>query len=126
MADSSPAQEEQSATVRPYAAVLQEIDGGKVHATASAQLASLVEAITSTGKSGSLTLTLKIKPASRNSDVLIVTGAVGIKAPAPEAAESTFFVHNGALSRDNPKQPELPMRIVPGNADLPIREREAR
>lgn len=139
MADSSPAQEEQGKTVKqegpgktvkPFASVLQEMDNGQVHARVSSLLTELTDLVNATGRAGALVLTLKLAPASKgakDSGALLVSATVTAKKPAEEERKSIFFVNQGALTRENPAQPALPMRIVPsGASDLPIREREAR
>jgi hypothetical protein len=111
--------------VRPFAAVLQDLNGGATVARLSAELHDLVEAVTATGKAGTLTLTLKVAPvAKRNTDALNVTAAVAAKRPQEDAPTTVFFVDGGSLVRNNPAQPQLPLREVPApDADArPIRE----
>lgn len=72
------------------------------------QLQTLVEAIQNTGKGGTLTLKIAVKPAGRNGDALIVTDEVVLKAPKLNRPESIFFPdadHN--LVRSNPNQPTM-------------------
>lgn len=102
------------APVRPFAAVLQEIGAGRTHTQLSQQLADLVEAVTSTGKKGTLTLTLTVAPIKPgNTSTLVVTGKTVAKAPEGDDAtpSSVFFPDaNGNLSRDDPQQIALPLR----------------
>lgn len=100
--------------VRPFADFLREQSKGALHEELSVGLHDLVEAVTATGRAGSITLTLKIKPATKgNTDSLLVAENVTVKAPTPDRGESIFFVDdNGNLSRRNPSQPELPLAVV--------------
>lgn len=119
MTDATPAD---GRTIRPFAAVLQEIGGGKTHDRLSEQLADLVEAVTSTGKKGTLTLQVTVAPIKAgNTSTLIVTGKTTCKAPeGDDAAPSSVFFPDAAgnLTRNDPNQPSLPLRGLetPGRA----------
>lgn len=96
---------------REFLDVLTDLDDGKVHAQLTRMLPELVKAVMDTGKSGSLSLTIKVK---RENRMLLVTSDVKTKLPQP-ATESTLFyaTEEGVLRRDDPKQPAL--RHVPMN-----------
>jgi pyruvate/2-oxoglutarate dehydrogenase complex dihydrolipoamide acyltransferase (E2) component len=104
--------------VRPFAAVLQEIGGGKTAARLAAQLAELTAAVTATGKKGSITLKVEIKPVPKGEQhQLMVTAATAAKIPEPDEASPTsvfFATASGALTRDDPRQQTLPLVGLPG------------
>jgi hypothetical protein len=108
--------DEDARQVRPAAAVLQEIGGGKLHTRISEQLAELTAAVIDTGKKGELTLKLTVAPIKAgNTSTLIVTGSSTVKKPAGDAdsPSSVFFPDRaGNLRRDDPNQPTLPLRQV--------------
>lgn len=114
--------------VRPFADVLQDLDRGAVARKLGDELHDLIAAIAATGKAGSLTLQIKIKPATKVGDEAVTVGAVvKVSRPAPDMRESLFFFdgdHN--LSRDHPVQPTLPLREVDTPAAPSHREAEAR
>jgi hypothetical protein len=96
---------------RPFAAVLQDLDKGRLHAELSAQLQDLIAAVVDTRKAGSLTVTLKISPDRAEGMVRVAAGRAA-KVPQRDR-ESLFYVddqHN--LSRDNPTQPTLPLQVA--------------
>lgn len=104
---------------RPFADVLRELGGGDTYDELTARLAEVVEAVTNTRKMGTLSITLKVKPNGDNG----VMVADEIKSKVPEAArgDTVFFVTSGgALVRQDPRQPDLPLRrvdaAVPGAA----------
>jgi hypothetical protein len=101
--------------IRPFAEALQQLAGGRTHTDLSTALNELVQAVVDTGKPGTLTFTLKIKPASHlATDAVAVTDSIAVKTPAPERQGSLFFVdRHSNLTRQNPQQPELPLRQVP-------------
>jgi len=105
-------------TVRPFAAVLQEIGGGKLAARVSAQLAELAAAVTATGKKGKVTVSIEIAPLRKaDANTLVVTGASTAKVPEGEDASPTsvFFADAGGnLSRNDPRQQQLPLIGLPG------------
>lgn len=106
--------------VRPFALTLQEIGGGRLAARVSDQLADLTAAVVATGKKGSIVLKVEVAPVKKaNANTLMVSGSS--KATIPEsddaAPTSVFFAtDDGNLSRDDPKQPQLPLRLAPGKA----------
>lgn len=104
--------------VRPFAAILRELAGGRVHARLTEQLADLTSAVTATGKKGTLTLAFEVKPvkAGQANSPLQVTAKSTLKAPEGEdAAPVTIFFadSDGNLTRDDPNQPQLPLRGLP-------------
>lgn len=108
-------QETDTSRVRPLADVLAELNGGRAHATASEQLHQLVTAVRETGKGGSLTVQITVKPAAKgDGSTVLVTAVSKTKRPEAEAQASVFFVTaDDNLTRDNPQQPQLPLRSAP-------------
>lgn len=102
--------------IRPFADFLQEVAAGMTHTDLSDALNDLVIAVAATGKVGSLTYTVKVKPAGRNAGAtVLVTDEIRVKAPEGDRPESVFFVDgDGNLSRHNPAQERLPLREIPG------------
>jgi predicted secreted protein len=96
-----------------FARALAEVSHGDLADQASEQLAALVAAVGETAKKGTLTLTLEIKPRGHDSGQVEVSGSVKINAPTPDVAPSMFFVHEGQLVRDNPRQMKLPFGEKP-------------
>lgn len=115
-------------TIRPFADVLQDLRRGGAHIEASEALHQLIAAVKETGKSGTLTIVLAVKPVAKNDgDTVTVTDSVRLKAPQQERTASVFFVDGDCnLRRDNPAQMHLPLREVPTAPETPIREANAR
>lgn len=93
---------------RPFEAFLSEVRHGRLAAEAADRLNELVEAVQQTGKAGTLTLSVSVKPNAEG--VVTVTGKATAKVPLPEVADSIFFIdveHN--LVRTDPAQ-----QIIPG------------
>jgi hypothetical protein len=98
---------------RPFAAVLQELRAGLTHAELSDRLVELVTACQATGKGGSITFTLSVKPTKGESGVMVVTDKIAAKIPEGERGEGIFFsTIEGNLVRQDPRQQELPLREV--------------
>lgn len=119
-----PTDPEAPPTVRPFAATLQDLSQGAVMAKLGAELHDLIGAVQATGKAGTLTLTLQVKPVAKHAtDALNIAAAVSVKAPKEDAPTTVFFVDAGGNpTRQNPTQPMLPLREVPAADDRPIRE----
>ena len=91
-----------------------QINNGAAVQELSDALRKVVAAVRETGKSGAITLTLKVAPASKgNVDVLLVESQVKTKLPEPERGMTIFYAtDNNLLVRNDPKQQMLPLRVV--------------
>lgn len=88
-----------------FASFLVKTDKGRTERKASEEFQRLIAAVKETGKAGTFTLRVDVKPHSNTDDVVIVTERVAIKAPQLEPPGSAFFITpNAGLSRDNPAQ----------------------
>lgn len=101
--------DEEQAQVRPFAAFLQEQSAGRTHEELSAKLHDLIVAVQETGKGGSLTLKIDVKPIpGAGKRTLTVTDAVAVKIPKTDRPKSIFFItDDGNLSRNDPTQPVI-------------------
>lgn len=100
--------------VRPFGEFLQQQRRGALHGELSEALHELLQAVKDTGKAGKLTVTIGVKPAAKgNAEQVLVSDAVITKAPSVERPESIFFLDDtGNLTRNDPRQIELPLREV--------------
>lgn len=90
-----------------FAAFLTTLNRGRSNRDLSAKLQELVEAIEETGKQGSLTYTIKIKP-QKAGGMVIVTDEVRASIPRGERPEAVAFIGpNFALLRNPHDQPSL-------------------
>jgi hypothetical protein len=102
------------ARTRPFADVLTELDKGRVHTELSAQLQDLIARVVETGKGGTLTLTIGVKPMPKADGLVIVTNKVTTKQPEADRADSIYFVDGeNNLTRNDPRQQSLPLRGIP-------------
>jgi hypothetical protein len=89
--------------------------GGTPVADWSEALQKVTAAAIETGKGGSTSLTLTVKPHKKLPGVVTVEAAVKSKVPEHDVEPSVFFVdHNGLLTRDHPDQRRFPAAVVPG------------
>jgi hypothetical protein len=96
--------------VRPFADFLAEQRGGLTHLELGDALNALLEAVTDTGKSGKMTLTISVKPEGQ---MVIVKDKIVSTLPEADRDPSLYFVDEDCnLTRDNPAQPRLPLRDV--------------
>lgn len=100
---------------KPFSETLREIRRGELLAELKDKLVDVVQAVTVTGKAGSLTLTINVKPASKgDTHQLFVDAKVKTKEPEPEKSSTLFFAGaDGELLRKDPRQHELDLREVP-------------
>lgn len=110
------APQEEDQQIRPFAAVLQEMAGGRVHTRLSDQLRDLTAAVAETGKKGTLALVVEVKPLRPgDTGTLVVTAKTVLKAPEGDDASpvTVFFAdQTGNLTRNDPRQLALPLREV--------------
>lgn len=89
-----------------YAAVLMQHDKGILHTEASRALADVVQAVNTTRKKGTVTVTLTVSPGKAD-DVITLEGSVASKKPVAPKASIWFTNDAGVLQRDNPNQPSM-------------------
>jgi hypothetical protein len=103
----------EEAQIRPFAAVLQELAKGEIHADASKLLHELIDAVQEHGKKGTLTIRVEVGPIAKDdTSVLIVKGSVESRPPKTPPSSAYYVDNTGNLSRRDPKQPELPFGVV--------------
>ena len=99
--------------LRPFNAWLLEQRNGALHGELTEKLAEVVQAAVEHGKKGKLTLIIEIQP---DKDLEAVFVRDEIKPLVPQPARGTALYHTdeaGNMTRNNPRQPELPLREVP-------------
>jgi hypothetical protein len=89
--------------------VLSEQDKGRFAADCSKALEELVAAVRATTKAGSLTISIKIAPASKSSaEAVFVDATITAKVPTEERKPTLFFTtESNQLSRYNERQRAL-------------------
>ncbi len=101
-----------SGSSRPFADLLREHRNGATHDELSDKLQELVAAVVEEGKSGTLSLTISIKPMGKG-DGFEVSAAVKLAAPKPTPGVSIFFASpENNLVRQDPRQTNLELREV--------------
>lgn len=93
---------------REFAAFLLDVNKGQSNLELSEKLHGLIAEVQRTGKAGSLTYKVEVKPEAGTDGLVIVTDQIACKLPQGERRKSLFFVDgNGDLTRDNPQQHSL-------------------
>lgn len=99
---------EQQGEAREFASFLLDINKGQSHVELSEKLRDLITKVQETGKPGSLTYKVEVKPEAGTEGIVIVTDQIAVKLPAGERRKSLFFVDgDNNLVRDNPQQHSL-------------------
>ncbi len=98
--------------------VLRDIRKGRPVEEATMALADVVRAVDETGKEGSVTITLKIKPAKHGGPEKTLIAEVKSKKPIADIAPAVFFSdQDGDLHRVDPNQEEMQLDEV---SDKPV------
>jgi translation elongation factor P/translation initiation factor 5A len=101
--------------VKAFQMMLKDLRRGDSLAEAEAELAKVVAAVRLTGKSGELTLKLKVKTASKgDASTLMIEDTITTKVPKPERANTIFYPNeDNLLQRIDPhQQDDLPLKVV--------------
>lgn len=94
--------------MRLFTQVLCDIRRGRPVEEATTALADVVRAVDETGKEGSVTVTLKIKPSKHGGPEKTLIAEVKAKKPVADIAPAVFFSdEEGDLHRVDPKQEEM-------------------
>lgn len=105
---------------RPFTDTLRDLRGGEVLDELSAKLNEVVGAVTTTGKEGKVTLTLKLKPMN-NGAMLQIDDDITASVPKPATGGTVMFpTPENNLSRRDPRQPDLPGVMVVENKDRAV------
>ena len=104
---------------RPITDTLRHLGGGVFIDTASDKMAELVAAVDASGKTGKLTLEVKVKKATRGG-AMHITGTMRLTKPADEPMEAMLFATpEGNLVVDDPRQKKLDLKSVASAKDTP-------
>jgi len=97
--------------MRLFTDILREIRRGRPVEEASLALADVVQAVDETGKEGSVTITLKIKPNKHGGPEKQLIAEVTAKKPRADIAPAVFFSDaDGDLHRVDPHQEEMELK----------------
>lgn len=116
---------------RPALEVLSQLRRGRLATELTEALDELLVAVQDTGKAGTLTLKLTVKPQKVNdyeTARVEVSDDIAVRRPRRAALPSTFYLtDDSVLSRRDPHQDELPtLRGVDDDADAAITGKAAR
>ena len=101
--------------ILPFAAALQQVGRGAALNRLSRLLNELVQAVDATGKKSRLNIAIDVARYKKSDRALDVTVTSSLKAPEGDdnSTSGVFFADEfGNLSRDDPMQPQLPLRPV--------------
>lgn len=107
--------------------ILSDIRNGDVIGELTEQLREVVQRVRETGKAGTLTLTLKVKNASKGAGgALILEDDIKVKLPMSDKGTTVLFAtEDGQLQRNDPRQPRLAELDGPRVTAMPMGDREA-
>ena len=108
--------------MKPITDILRDIRKGMVAEAAGEELASVVRAVTATGKPGSLTIKLTVKPQKGDSEQVVISSKLSATTPTADMPEAIFFADmEGDLHRNDPRQPEMFRNADLGDAAVDTR-----
>lgn len=100
-------------SARPFMDFLREHRNGLTHDELSDALQELVAAVAESGKAGTLTLKISVKPAGRDSGALEVGADVKVAPPKSSPGVAIFFATpENNLQRQDPRQTSMELREI--------------
>lgn len=99
--------------MKSFSIFLADLNDGQTHAGLTGDLAELLQAVKAYGRSGSMSLRIKIAPASRGGDVdkITITAERKLELPKPEQPQDFFWLTDEAEpTRQHPRQHNLDLR----------------
>lgn len=112
-------------STKSFAVTLQDLRDGRVNAELSKLFGDLINTVKATGKSGDITLKLKVKPTGRGQDVdkIFIADAITVNMPKPDRGEDVFWLtEDNELSRNHPRQGNLELRDASQPAPINFKE----
>jgi len=110
---------------RRFTETLADIRNGDSVSELTDHLRDLVTRVLETGRTGQLTLTLKVKSASKGGgNALVIEDDIKVKLPVHEKGNTFLFAtEDGQLQRHDPRQPRLvPLEEGPTVTQMPTSE----
>jgi hypothetical protein len=102
--------------VRPFVDTLRTLRSGLCEDELATALQSVVQAVSETGKAGSLTLTIDVKPMNA-AGALVITDTIKTKLPVEKSAGTVLWATpEGNLQLNHPKQNDLPGLSLAGQS----------
>jgi hypothetical protein len=94
--------------MKPITDIMREIRKGRAVDLASQMLAEVVRAVDETGKPGTITIKVSIKPEKGGGNQKTLTMTTESKVPRPDVPDAIFFSDEaGDLHRSDPQQKEM-------------------
>jgi hypothetical protein len=103
---------------RPFFDTLRELRAGRTHEELTSALAEVLSAVRAAGKPGEVILRLKLRPPKKGGLAYItIEDDVTVKVPKQDRGDTVFFpTVDGGLSRQDPSQLDLALRVVDQHA----------
>lgn len=102
--------------MKTFGLFLVDLNDGQTHAGLTSDLQELLQAVKSTGRTGSMTLKIKISSASKGSgevDKITIVADRKLELPKPEQPQDFFWLTEDAEpTRQHPRQHALDLRDV--------------
>jgi len=90
---------------RPFADFLLEHGKGRTHDELGEALHTLIASVKDTGKTGSISLTIKVEPMKKDDRMVVVSDKISINLPEHDRPAAAWFIGaDGNLQRNDPHQ----------------------
>jgi hypothetical protein len=106
---------------RSFTDTLAKLRYGQTIEDLTSEFHSLLCAVNRTGRAGSLTLKISVKPIDKGPSVerIEMRDDITLKLPKPERGATFLFLDSANNPQtSDPRQPQLPLRAVPANSEI--------
>lgn len=99
---------------KTFGETLGELRYGAASDEITVALGELVGAVQETGRGGTLTLTLSVKPQSKGAEnIITIADTIAVKMPKVDKGETIMFVSaDGSLTRNDPRQMNMELKTA--------------
>lgn len=108
--------------MKAFSIFLNDLNNGTTHAGLTGDFNELLQSVKSVGRSGSLTLKIKIAPATKGGaevDKITITAERKLELPKPEQPSDFFYLtDDGMPTRQHPRQHSLDLRDIAAQPPL--------
>lgn len=101
--------------MQAFGSFLNQVNDGQTHTNLSVEFAELLRTVHDTGRVGTLTLKIKVKPASNSGSVdkVIIEAESKLDLPKPDVRQDMFWLTEDIdLSRNHPRQGSLELKVA--------------
>ena len=101
--------------------VIQRLAGGRFLEEVAAALVEISEEVVQTGNKGAITIAIEITQPTTGQPMVVMSETISRRPPKADPRGAAFFILDGELHREDPRQVRMEFRTVPNEERDPAR-----